>query len=123
MLQDLFVYGTLKRGFPLHFVLQDEIYCGEARTVAQFRLYDAGEWPVLVECADGIAVHGELYRVTQRCLDRCDEVEGVAAGLYERRLAELSTPGSDEISPRHAWCYFYLRSTQDMTDCGCRWPQ
>ncbi len=118
----LFVYGTLKRGYERHFVLRDQCFCGPATTVTRCCLYDCGEWPALVECSDGRSIRGELYRVSTQCLEGCDEVEGVAAGQYERRRVDLTIGEPASFRVLSAWCYFYLLSTAGMPDCGDEWP-
>lgn len=122
MLQPLFVYGTLKRGFPLHSVLQGQVYCGEVWTEACGRLFDCGDWPALVEHPDAISIHGELYQVTEPCLRRCDVVEDVKNGLYERRRIRLKPAAAKTPGVERAWCYFFLHPTDGMPDCGGRWP-
>lgn len=119
--QYLFVYGTLKRGFDLHDVLRGQTFCSVVASLTRGRLFDCGNWPALVACDDGQFVRGELYRVSDACLQRCDDVEDVGTGLYERRLIDLCTSGPLSSPVRQAWCYFYLQSTEGLRDCGPEW--
>lgn len=114
----LFVYGTLKRGDVRAGALAGQNFLGEAWTEPQYRLFDCGEYPALVEVAiDGIRVQGELYDVSPDRLAMLDEVEGVAEGLYARQPIALAPPF--EASPVEA--YFYRQSVHGLPDCGERW--
>ena len=114
----LFVYGTLKRGDVRAPLLDGQRFIGEARTLAQYRLFNTGDYPALVEATPlgltGLAITGELWRVDRVCLHRLDEEEGVDEGLYERRMIELA----DE---QRAWAYLYLHPVDGMSDCGDCW--
>ncbi len=70
----LFVYGTLKRGFPAHGLLHGAVGGEPARTVAAFRLVNLGAYPGLV--AGEVAVEGEVYQVTFAQLAALDDYEG-----------------------------------------------
>lgn len=95
----LFVYGTLKKGFRAHDILerQSAVFLKEARTIPQYQLYEINWFPGMVidELTPG-GVRGELYLVTQECLDRLDAYEG-APDLFRRHEVELDD-GSTAIS-------------------------
>ena len=71
-------------------------------------LYDLGDYPGLVEAANG-RVHAELYRIKDpRVLELLDAYEDYdphheARSLYLRRLVRLAQPDLD------CWVYFYNR--------------
>ena len=113
----VFVYGTLMRGDCRHSALAGQEFVGEARTVAAYRMYDAGTFPGLVEAADGLEIEGEVWCVDAWCLARLDVIEGVNEALYARRAIRLQTPF--ETTPVET--YLYLQSTIGMPDCGPRW--
>jgi gamma-glutamylaminecyclotransferase len=76
----LFVFGTLKRGFPLHTHIQGARYAGNYRTVLPYRMLIAGPWfapMMLPEPGAGHQVKGELYCVDQDHLARIDAAESV----------------------------------------------
>jgi gamma-glutamylaminecyclotransferase len=94
----VFTYGTLKRGFSNHALLQelsragDASFVGAAVTASRLPLV-CGPYrvPFLLNLpgdeeagAGGSRVAGELYAVTPRGLARLDELEGVSRGHYER---------------------------------------
>jgi gamma-glutamylaminecyclotransferase len=116
--QLVFVYGSLKRGYNLHYLLEDQLPLCNAVTLPLYRLFDLGSYPGLVEWPEGLEIWGEVYHVSADCLARLDEVEGVAEQLYVRRRISLQTTfDGKEI---HAW--FWLGSVAGLRDCGTAWP-
>jgi gamma-glutamylcyclotransferase (GGCT)/AIG2-like uncharacterized protein YtfP len=102
---DLFVNGTLMRGLALHENLTGAEFLGDVWTVPRYRLYSIGDLhPGMFEVeSGGVAVQGELYRVSSSVWQRVEarEPEGLYAGsvrladgrivvgiLYPRELAE-----------------------------------
>ncbi|KAK8945248.1 putative gamma-glutamylcyclotransferase [Platanthera zijinensis] len=89
----IFTYGTLKRGFSNHGLIQEMILAGDAAflgvslTADRFPLV-CGPYcvPFLINLPGaGERVLGELYAISRRVLARVDELEGVSRGHYERR--------------------------------------
>lgn len=114
----VFVYGSLKRGYGLHHLLEGQAFRGPATTFPLYRIFDLGSYPGLVDWPEGLAVQGELYQVDTECLKRLDEAEGVDEGLYARRVIMLQPPyDSVEAS---AW--FWLNKVAGLRDCGTSWP-
>ncbi|PPR99019.1 hypothetical protein GOBAR_AA21659 [Gossypium barbadense] len=88
----IFTYGTLKRGFSNHVLLQDLMRTGDAvfkgsyQTMEKYPLV-CGPYrvPFLLNMpGSGHRVTGELYAVSSRGLARVDELEGTNRGHYER---------------------------------------
>ncbi|MDG2208223.1 MAG: gamma-glutamylcyclotransferase [Pirellulales bacterium] len=71
----IFVYGTLKRGFPAHTQLRGSTFLETARTTSQFTLYNCGAWPAMVAEGHG-SVNGELFEIPIETLELLDEYEG-----------------------------------------------
>ena len=117
MAHKIFVYGTLMRGDCRSSALQGQRFAGEARTLPQYRMYDVGSYPALVETPRGVCIEGEVWEVTPACLARLDAVEGVPEGLYERRLIRLQ----GRFDGLHVEAYLYRQSTDGMQECGTRW--
>lgn len=112
----LFVYGTLKRGYRSHHLLDGQEFVGNASTAPGYRLYDSGDYPCLVkDTATDHSIHGELFRVDEACLARLDEYEG-APHLFMRTFIEV--PGVHEP----VFTYLYVRSVSGFRDCGTSWP-
>ena len=111
----IFCYGTLKRGYRAHNFLEDNnaIFLKEASTHHRYHLYKLGWFPGMVidECVNG-GVQGELYEVTDDCLERLDLYEG-APNLFRREEIELED-GDKVIS------YLYMRefSKDDRIEGG-----
>jgi gamma-glutamylaminecyclotransferase len=77
----LFVFGTLKKGLPLHDKgLGDATFLGRYRTVDPYPLVIAGPWyaPILLdEPGTGLQVEGELYDVPPEGFDLLDAFESI----------------------------------------------
>ncbi|CAL0334269.1 unnamed protein product [Lupinus luteus] len=88
----IFTYGTLKRNFPNHVLLQDLMLSGDASFVGTYRTLHnyplvCGPYrvPFLLNIpGSGHHVRGELYSVTAHGLTRMDELEGTTRAHYER---------------------------------------
>ncbi|KAL3838559.1 hypothetical protein ACJIZ3_023150 [Penstemon smallii] len=89
----VFVYGTLKRGFYNHALIEDLMttrdatYIGPYTTVSSFPLVCGPHGiPYLINLpGSGHRIRGELYSVSSgRGLARLDDLEGVHLGHYER---------------------------------------
>ena len=76
----VFVYGTLKRGYGNHRLLQGSTYLGKAKTQKRWTMIgkDMG-FPYVIEQHDAIGGHieGEVYLVSDRVLNTLDILEGV----------------------------------------------
>lgn len=116
--QLVFVYGSLKRDYTLHYLLRGQVSVGDVVTQPLYRIFDLGTYPGLIEWPEGLAVHGEIYQVDADCLAQLDEAEGVAERLYVRRRILLQNPF--EGKEIHAW--FWLGSVAGLRDCGTAWP-
>lgn len=95
---NLFVYGTLKRGYHNHRLLADAIFEGEYEAHG-FSLLDFGAFPGMIDGPG--SVHGEVYQITKEMLPALDRLEGVPT-LYERRSIYIHK-GGDGFK-----CYAYI---------------
>jgi gamma-glutamylcyclotransferase (GGCT)/AIG2-like uncharacterized protein YtfP len=89
----LFVYGSLMTGQRRNFYLtRDGAQClGPARTARRYSLFRPllADYPcMVVDERQGVAVEGELWDVSEKCLDSLDFVEG-APRLFQRRVITL----------------------------------
>lgn len=112
----LFIYGTLKKGQGRSSLLDGQKFLGEVKTEPHYRLYNNGAFPCLVEAEDGVSVEGGLWEVDDACFVRLDAIEGVAGGLFERRLVRLV--GHEGVD-----AYLYLGSVKGLEDCEGRWEE
>jgi len=117
----IFVYGTLKRGLCRAPFLAGQQFVGEVRTLPRYRMFDCGSYPGLRPALhDGLSIIGELWSVDAECLARLDLEEGVAGGLYARRMIELAAPLAGELTTT-CEAYFYLPGVEGYPDCGESW--
>ncbi|XP_058721736.1 putative gamma-glutamylcyclotransferase At3g02910 isoform X2 [Vicia villosa] len=101
----IFTYGTLKRNFSNHPLLQDLILKGDASFIGTYRTVQnyplvCGPYrvPFLLNIpGSGQSVHGELYSVSADGLSRMDELEGTSRGHYERLpIKVVPVPSGEE---------------------------
>jgi len=112
----LFVYGTLKRGYRNHRLLEGQQFIREAVTRPRYRLFDRGAYPCLVEDAEGgRAIRGELWSIDTKIVPVLDELEGVPHLFVRRDIAVVDFAGS-------VAAYFYNGDVSRYPDCGARWP-
>ena len=122
-MQNIFVYGTLKRGQQWAAPLADQEFLTQAQTVADYWMFDLGSYPGLVDAAPklGDSIGGEVYRVDDECRRILDEIECVDAGMYElREIALKDGDGGDSISGA-VFAYFYLGDVEGCKRLSC-WP-
>jgi gamma-glutamylcyclotransferase (GGCT)/AIG2-like uncharacterized protein YtfP len=88
----VFVYGTLKKGFPAHKLMvdADAKFEGIAVTDCAYQLYDQGNFPGMVEEDGPTGVHGEVYDVPEKAMSKLDAYECVSSGLFRRAEIELA---------------------------------
>lgn len=101
----IFTYGTLKRGFPNHFLMEnligagDVVFVGEYTTVETFPLV-CGPYgiPYLINIpGSGNRVRGELYKVKGSGLGPLDDLEGIERGHYERLPVIVAGDGGEKV--------------------------
>lgn len=96
----IFVYGTLKRGEPNHYVLNKvdngsaEFVCS-GKTATQFPLIVGTKYniPFLLNVPEtGHRINGEIYSVDEKMLNSLDDFEDYPQ-LYDRNIFKIN--GSD----------------------------
>lgn len=111
---DLFVYGSLRKGFhnPVYeYISRFFKFIGNAKVKGQ--LFDMGSYPGGVPAASDAFIIGELYSIQDDsefswAIGQLDDYEGVnvesdEVQLYRRELTDVFI--NDEIIP--AWIYWY----------------
>ncbi|NP_001144083.1 Putative gamma-glutamylcyclotransferase At3g02910 [Zea mays] len=106
----VFVYGTLKRGFPNHSLLVASAtpFVGAASTAEPASLI-IGPYsvpfllPTPASASSGRVVSGELYAPSPAALAELDALEGTHIGVYERRPITVVVDGSGEVVQAEAY--------------------
>ena len=109
--QYLFVYGTLKRGARFHRRLGNDPavqYIGEARIRGELFHLPSENFPGAIPGSGNRYVYGQLFSIKepQKTLRALDEFEGVAEGLFRRKMVD-AWAGKKRT---RAWVYFYAGS-------------
>jgi len=111
-----FVYGTLKKNYGNHHYLRGQKFVQEAETQPNYRLWDCGRYPCMVEDKNGNSIKGEIWEVDDACLRSMDRLEGVP-WLYQRATLQMRDFDQPVIG------YLFQRSVEDYIDCGRSWPR
>jgi len=106
----VFVYGTLKEGYPNFRVNTGRRVPGEFVTVEAWPLYVVGDIrvPWLVERpGEGHRVHGQVFAVDDETLARMDELELVdQPDWYTRRTIDVALRDDPAQTPLQVFVYF-----------------
>ncbi len=114
----VFVYGTLKRGEEYHDWLEGQHFITTAWTKPLYRMFNVGGYPGMVRVANGLAIEGEVWEVSEEGVSRLDLLEDVAGGEYERAAVELV----GDLTDQYVESYLYLREVAGLCDVGTHWP-
>ncbi len=98
----VFVYGTLRRGFPNHQLLAAARYLGSAQTLNRYALY-VDSYPKVVPQEAVAPIRGEVYLVDSYTLALLDDLEDHPY-VYRREQVPVLLDDGDEIL---AWLYFH----------------
>ena len=105
---NVLVYGTLKRGYGNHRLLEHAKYLGTVVTQPKFKLYDLGFFPGAAP-EGNTAIHGELFEVTNAEFQTLDRLEGYPE-LYTR--TRINIPGRKE----KPWIYLINSIYEDTEE-------
>lgn len=105
----VFVYGTLKSGFPNHRVLRGSRFVDDGYTRNRFFFANLGRFPAILQdenCTEfknlrKVVVHGEIYSVNDSTLKDLDSLEGYP-DLYTRKIIPITT----YKGTLNCWTYF-----------------
>jgi gamma-glutamylaminecyclotransferase len=112
MTHRVFVYGTLKRGYPNNPLLEGSEFLGEAVTVLTYKAVTVPaskmvgtSFPVIMPDPSGKPVAGEIYTVDDATLARLDQLEREGRS-YDRVMIDATLPLSNgERLPAQAFIY------------------
>lgn len=111
----VFVYGTLKKGFSNHRLIEDAVYLGAAHTLSgTYNMKETGSFPVVYKDWDGVQkahIRGEMYACAPEHVISMDVLESNGT-MYQRHLVgfncEDQEPKKERKYPFHflkAWIY------------------
>lgn len=100
-MDNLFVYGSLKKGFKGHDLLSESRLIGTGRTYGLFCMYDMGKFPMVTDRTEVTNIKGEVYRVpgTFEFWKIVDSFEGIR---FFRTKVPIIIDGSGTLN---AWIY------------------
>jgi gamma-glutamylcyclotransferase (GGCT)/AIG2-like uncharacterized protein YtfP len=101
---NIFVYGSLKRGFRNHHFLATSRFIGTGTTRPDFDLLDLGYFPAAIKPGT-FAIQGELFGVDRHTLQNLDRLEGNGT-FYQR---EQNAVILDGVGLVRAWIYLLLQ--------------
>ena len=119
----VFVYGTLKRGFPTHEPwMEGARFTAEATTVQRYPLVIAGRWrsvQMRSEPGEGHRVSGEVFEVSEAQLLTIDRLERVGAeDGYDRSEIDVVC----EADGTHCRVWSYLKPRTRIADVIAELP-
>ena len=98
---NVFVYGSLKKGYWNNSLLRDSEFLYNATTSeSKFDMLDLGSFPAVVD--GGLKINGEVYKVNRRTLEMLDALEGNGS-FYNREEVLVNSDGGDNL----AWIYIF----------------
>jgi gamma-glutamylaminecyclotransferase len=112
----VFVYGTLKRGYPNFDGNMDAArFVGDFRTCERYPLVVGGPWCsvyLLDEPGQGHQVRGEVFEIDDEALKVLDRLEATHLPDGYRRV-ECATEALDGAETSRAWVYLRQRRHVD----------
>jgi len=115
----LFVYGTLKKGFNNHRIIEGSKYLG-MHWLNNYGIFDLGFYPGIRPRQGGV-VYGELYEIDDELFPRLDRLEGTPY-LYTRETEFFHRDDKDNPCCS-GYVYVYASDTsEDWIEDGS-WPE
>mgnify|MGYP003118892828 FL=1 len=111
---NVFVYGTLKKGFHNHPLIERGEYMGDAYTCEEYSMLICTMTGIpFVVKEENYPIVGEVYSVDKKTFNDLDRLEGHPT-FYRRELIDIFIPdGIERIVEMKAWIYF-LRGGYDV---------
>ncbi len=97
----IFVYGTLRKGFGNHRLLENAEFLGTGRTKEKYKM-TANGIPFVSKNEPVSYIIGEVYKIDDKTLKRLDELEG-HPDWYKREKVKIILETGKEVE---AWIYF-----------------
>ena len=114
----VFVYGSLKKDFKYHWLIENAFLISNAETEEKFSLYryPGADYPFMAESPQLNKVIGEVYEIDNRILRDLDRLEGYPT-FYDRK--KIFVKSKEKI--RYEVLVYFLKeelkmSTPSMTE-------
>lgn len=118
----VFVFGTLKQGFPNAATNRGERLAGEFETLQAYPLHLVGERhsPWLIDApGEGVPVRGQLFRVNEAVLADMDRLERISEpDGYRRATLMVREVGSDSVHEVQAYLKPLAQWQPALSQCG-----
>lgn len=98
----LFVYGTLKKGFSNHYLLEDCTPIHDKVCLGGYKMYSLGGFPCIKEAETTDVVEGEVYDVPSGRWPILDRLEGVPH-MYHRKSENIMFEQDSEEVEVYVW--------------------
>lgn len=111
----VFVFGTLKTGFPNHHYIAQQTLVGEFTTEQAYPLYLVGDryspW-MMDQPGQGLKIRGQVYKVDDLCLTLLDRLERTAQrdGYCRQKINVVKQQGALKLS-----VYCYLKPASQLS--------
>lgn len=109
----LFVYGTLKMGFPNHRFLDDGKFLGAAKTVEPYALY-MYEHPLVYADEAVCPIQGEVYTISNATLEKLDHLQNHPTHYYRSEI-EVELESGKRMA---AWIYMFPKNEGELISDG-----
>ncbi|ADW17795.1 AIG2 family protein [Desulfobulbus propionicus DSM 2032] len=114
MNQFLFVYGTLKQGFPNHSLMKGAYCIGAGHTARKFAMYKHVV-PYVIKGQAVTHIHGEVYSIHPSMLETLDLFEGNPVWNCRELVDVVLDADASQVS---AWMYFSDTAVGDLVESG-----
>ena len=119
MSHHVFVYGTLKKGFQYHHLIENSTFNGTAKTKEKYAMYQ-NDYPCVVKNEAVSFIYGEVYSVEDSTLEKLDLLEGHPDSYCREQVQVMLDLDSLIMS---AWLYFNPDNSGTLVQTGEYIPQ
>lgn len=105
----VFVYGTLKKGYRNHYLLNDSTWLINAVIKGTLYSIEGVDYPAFIDDNEFL-IQGEVYEVDQTVLAALDDLEGYLGvnhpnNLYERKRVMAYNSNNEELFDVYVYVY------------------
>lgn len=112
--QLIFVYGTLKRGYHNHYLMQGASFLGTGHTIEKYAMYKHVV-PYVIKGRPVTRVHGEIYAIQKSILETLDLFEGNPVWNFRELVEVILDADGAQVS---AWMYFNDTPVGTLVESG-----